>query len=211
MFTKLLPSVSLVILLSLTSITCGIQLGDFENNMDGWSPVEPNAITSFSTTGATLNQNSLKIEITEGNQDAIILDLIALGLVDEFRNNLKISVDVTRLTSEWIDMGSSWCDFFLGVNAGNSPDDEIPWEYSEQMDESGIWLPADGNEPMSFTYDYSLAHNQINYHDELDYLELVFTTNWGGYDPGGVYYIDNVQIFGGGAAYDPVSFPIDSG
>src|SRR4030042_2120456 len=56
---------------------------------------------------------------------------------------------------------------------------------------------------MSITYDYSLVHNQIDY-NELEYLELVFATNWGGYNPGGVYYIDNVQMFGGGAAYDPV-------
>ena len=114
MFTRLFSLLCFVLLLILTSVTFGMQLGDFENNMDGWNPIEPNAITSFSTIGATLNQNSLRIETTlDGNQDVLVLDLAAIGLVDQFRENLKISADVTRLISEWTDQGGSWSDFFL--------------------------------------------------------------------------------------------------
>jgi len=47
---------------------------------------------------------------------------------------------------------------------------------------------------------------QIDF-DNLEHLQLVFGTNHGGYDPGGVYYLDNVQMFGAGAAYVPS--PID--
>jgi hypothetical protein len=201
MCTKLLPLISCGLVLILAFTTYGIGIGDFENNMDGWIPVEPNATTSFSTTGATSNQNSLRLETIAGNQNVLTLDLIALGLVDEFRDNLKISIDVTRLTSEWTDMGSSWSDIVMGVNAG-SINGEVVWDYSEQMDGGGIWIPDLGDGPITFTYDYSLAHNQINY-DELEYLELVLITNWGGYDPGGIYYIDNIQMFGAGVAYDP--------
>ena len=200
MFTKFLP---FVLLLSLTSITFGIQLGDFENNMDGWSIIEPNAITSFSTVGATLNQNSLRIETTlDETQDVLVLDLIALGLVEEFSNNLKISADVTRLTSEWTDQGSSWNDFFFAVRAGGRDDDDVRWEFEDQFDGSGTWLPDYGDEPKNFTYDYSLFHDDIDY-DYLEYLELLIRTNHGKYDPGGVYYLDNVQMFGAGAAYNP--------
>ena len=203
MFIKLCSLASLVLFLSLASVTGGVQLGDFENSMDGWSVIEPNAITSFSTVGATLNQNSLRIETTSGgNQDVLVLDLLAMGLVDEFRNNLKISADITRLTSEWIDQGSSWSDFYFVVKAYGWDDDGNYWECDDQIDGAGIWLPNYGDDPMSFTYDYSLVHADINY-DFLENLELIIRTNHGGYDPGGVYYLDNVQMFGAGPAYAP--------
>jgi len=82
--------------------------------MDGWSlyyPNDPNVSTSFSTTGATLNQNSLRIEAMNANQRTIALDLIANDLVDEFRNNLKVSADITRLVDEWTEVGDLWCVF----------------------------------------------------------------------------------------------------
>ena len=203
MFTKLLPFTYLVLLLSLTSVTFGIQLGDFENSMDGWSIIEPNAITSFSTVGATSNQNSLRIETTsDGNQDVLILDLLAMGLVEEFKNNLKISADITRLTSEWIDLGGSWSDIYFVVKAYGWDDDGNYWECDDQIEGAGNWLPIYGDDPMSFTYDYSLVHADINY-DFLENLKLIIRTNHGGYDPGGVYYLDNVQMFGAGAAYAP--------
>ncbi|MHC4594475.1 MAG: hypothetical protein ACYS19_05960 [Planctomycetota bacterium] len=199
MYVKMIYLVSLVLVPSLAAITYGIQLGDFENDMDGWSVVDANVAASYSTIGATLNQNSLRISANVGDQNAIVYNLIGQGLVDEFRNNLKVSADITRLVSEWIDVGSSWCDFFLTINAGSS----VPvWEYSDTMAEDADWWTNLGDEPMSVIYDYSLALNQIDF-DNLEYLELVFVTNWGGFDPGGVYYLDNVQLFGGGPAYDP--------
>lgn len=203
MSTKLLSLTSFLFLMALTSVTFGIQLGDFENDMDGWSIIEPNAITSFSTVGATLNQNSLRIETTlDETQDVLVLDLIASGLVDEFRKNLKISADVTRLTSEWTDQGSSWNDFIFAVRAGGRDDDDAKWEFEDQFEGSSSWLPDYGDEPMNLIYDYSLFHDDIDY-DYLQYLELLIRTNHGGYDPGGVYYLDNVQMFGAGAAYNP--------
>jgi hypothetical protein len=206
MFTKLFSLVCFISLLTLTSVTFGIQLGDFENDMDGWSIIEPNAVTSFSTIGATLNQNSLRIETTsDGNQDVLVLDLIAMGLVEEFRDNLKISADVTRLTSEWTDQGGSWCDFYFVVRAAGEDDEGNEWDFEDELEESGVWLPDYGDDPMHFTYDYSLVHDDImyDYLDFFEYFEIVIRTNHGGYDPGGVYYLDNVQIFGAGAAYHP--------
>jgi len=199
MYGKKTHLVSLVLMLNLAAITYGIQLGDFENNMDGWRTVNVNVATSYSTIGATLNQNSLRISTNAGYQNAIVYNLIDQGLVDEFRRNLKVSADITRLVSEWTDVGSSWCDFYLTVNAGSS----VPaWEYSDAMNEAAKWWTNLGDEPMRVVYDYSLALNQIDF-DNLEYLELVFVTNWGGFDPGGVYYLDNVQLFGCGPAYDP--------
>ncbi len=184
--------------------------------MDGWSVADdpdiltdPNVSVSYSdTSGVTLGIYSLRIDANPGYQNAIVYNLIDQGLVDEFRNNLKVSVDITRLASEWTDIGSSWCDFSLAINAGSSAEGNA-WDLGDpgyqqgyELDEPANWWVALGDEPMSVIYDYSLTLNQINF-DNLEYLELIFVANWGGFDPGGVYYLDNVQMFGGGPAYDP--------
>jgi len=204
MCTKLISVISIVLALNLASTTYGIGIGDFENNMDGWSlyyPNDPNISTSFSTNGATLNQNSLRIQAITGYQEAITFDLITNNMVDEFRKNLKVSADITRLISEWNVVGSEYCDFFLVVNAGSSAAGS-EWDLWDQLDQSAGWNPGGEIETISYTYNYSLTLPQIDF-DNLEYLELIFCTNWGGYDPGGVYYLDNVQMFGGGAAYVP--------
>jgi len=202
-----------ILMLNLATITYGIQLGDFENpsdpNHDGWivvddpnSTTDPNVSVSYSTTGATLGSNSLRIDADPNYQLALEYSLIDQGLIDEFRNNLKVSLDITRLTSEWTDQGSSWCELFVAVQAGSSVEGSI-WDFWQQLDTEADWEPANGDDPMSFTYDYSTTINQIDF-DNLEYLNFVLCPNWGGYDPGGTYYIDNIQMFGGGPAYDPV-------
>jgi len=176
--------------------------------MDGWSlyyPNDPNVSTSFSTTGATLNQNSLRIEAMNANQRTIALDLIANNMVDEFRNNLKVSADITRLVDEWTEVNDLWCDFYLIISAGSSAPGQT-WDLWEQLDQGAKWHANTGSEPINFVYNYSLTLPQIDF-DNLEHLQLIFGTNYGGYDPGGVYYLDNVQMFGSGAAYVPS--PID--
>jgi hypothetical protein len=109
-----------VLLMSLASTAYSIGIGDFENSMDGWSVVDANSSASFSTNGATLNTNSLRIQVITGNQQIIMYDLIANNKVDDFRKNLKISADITRLTSEWTNLGGSWCEITLQINAGST-------------------------------------------------------------------------------------------
>jgi len=201
---KLISAISVVLALNLASKTYGIGIGDFENSMDGWSfyyPNDPNISTSFSATGATLNQNSLRIQAISGYRQAIAFNLIANNMVDEFRKNLKVSADITRLVSEWTVVGSEYCEFFLVVSAGSSAAGK-EWDLWEQLTQNAGWALAGQIETVKFTYDYSLTLPQIDF-DNLTYLQLVFCTNWGGYSPGGVYYLDNVQMFGGGAAYAP--------
>ncbi|MGD2095521.1 MAG: hypothetical protein PVH77_10990 [Phycisphaerales bacterium] len=200
--------VFIVFALSVATVTSGVQIGDFENDLTGWSVVEPNVTTSFSTTGATTGQNGLRIESLTGLQDVAVFDLYGQGMINEFRNNLKASIDVTRLLSDWTDQGGSWCDIYMAVRAGsNDPESaESTWEFRGDMEGDADWWAALGDETMTFEYDYSLALNEIDFYN-LEYLELIVVTNWGGFEPGGVYYIDNVQIYGGGPAYDPE--PVD--
>jgi hypothetical protein len=209
MYTKSSCMIFVVFTLSLATVTSGIEIGDFENDLTGWRVVEPNATTSFSTTGATSGQSSIRIESVTGYQDAVVFDLFGRGMVNEFRNNLKVSMDVTRLLSNWTDQGGSWCDILMAVRAGSNDREHIGnliWEFRDDMVGEADWWVSIGDETMTFEYDYSLILNQIDF-SNLDYLELIIVTNWGGFDPGGVYYIDNVQIYGGGPAYDPE--PVD--
>ena len=67
--------VFIVFALSVATVTSGVQIGDFENDLTGWRVVEPNATTSFSTIGATSGQNSLRIESLTGLQDIVVFDL----------------------------------------------------------------------------------------------------------------------------------------
>ncbi|MCJ7778413.1 MAG: DUF1349 domain-containing protein [Sedimentisphaerales bacterium] len=140
------------------------------------------------------------INALTGNRRAIMYDLIRNGKVDEFRKNLKISADVTRLFSEWTLVSSEYCALYLAVRARSSvPGSQEVWVQSLQ---NADWTTAGEDETINVIYDYSLALPQIDF-DHLEYLELILSTNWGGYSPGGIYYLDNVQMLGGGAAYNP--------
>ncbi len=201
MYRKLMIP-AFVLVFCLTSATNAIVIGDFENNsMDGWEAVDSSVTTGFFTAGATLNQSSIWIETQNGDNDALVLDVIEQGLVDEFRNNLKISMDITRLAAEWVEVDSSWCDLDVVINAGSNEEGGT-WVFRGDAGDSSTWNPFLGDDPIHFVFDYSLTLPEIDF-DNLEYLEIIIHTNWGGYDPGGVYYLDNIEIFGGGAAYAP--------
>lgn len=205
MFLKPISVISTTLVLILASTTLGLTIGDFEDSMDGWEAASSDILTGYSTNGATLNQKSLWIESTDGNQDALVLDLVANGLVDEFKDNLKISIDVTRLLSEWEESTDLWSDLFMTIS-GAYDDEDGSWYVREQLSQDAKWSRIDGEESITFVYDYSLTLDQIDF-DHIGYLRIILGTNWGGYDPGGVYYIDNIQMYGAGAAYAPE--PID--
>ncbi len=218
MSKKMIYLVSFVLLLSLASTSYGVVLGDFENpadpNHDEWLVVDANLVTVDyeGTKGVTHGDWSLKVDANEGAQNAIAYNVIGNGMLDEFRKNLKISLDATRMADEWVpDSNGRWTDFAVAVNAGssgddpndpNDPNDWSLWYVMPEQEGDASWLPPDGNNPISLILNYSLAHPQIDY-DNLEYLEIVLQTNWGGFDPGGTYYIDNIQMFSAGQAYAP--------
>ncbi len=201
-YAGLIYLIPFILGLTLVSTTYGITIGDFENSMDGWTVVDDEATsTAYSTTGATLNKKSLRISTNPANQDVIMYDLIARGKVDAFRKNLKVSADITRIIEEWNEVGDLWCDFYLIIQAGGSVNG-VAWEVDEQLAQAAKWHANSGSEPINFTYNYSLTLPEIDF-NHLAYLRLVFRSNYGGYNPGGVTYLDNVQMFGAGAAYVP--------
>ena len=208
MCKKLCFLISFVLVLGLASTSYGIVIGDFEDQMDGWvkaDPCDPNIVLSYSTTGATLGAKSLKIADATGGgfERAIMYDLVANNDVNEFRKNLKVSLDVTRLYNgiDWGVYNLGWSELHLIVEAGSTKPGST-WALGRELSQIANWGSWNGDSPMSVTYDYSLILNQIDFNN-LTYLGLILATNWGGYTPGGVYYLDNVQMVGEGMAYDP--------
>jgi len=223
MCKKLIYLISFVVALSLASITYGdgVVIGNFEDpndpNRDGWSQVDPNdpdTTFTYSTDGNTLGTYSLKIADACGGsfQRAITRSLVVNNEVNEFRNNLKVSLDLTRLSSDWGGAHGGWSgDAFLGwsefhmiVEAGRDANDAngTPWAKGWNLRQIANWGSWNGDSPKTFIYDYSLLLNQIDFNN-LGYLGIILATNWGNYTSGGVYYIDNVKLVGEGMAYEP--------
>ncbi|MGA1980719.1 MAG: hypothetical protein ABSG99_09215, partial [Sedimentisphaerales bacterium] len=135
-----------------------------------------------------------------------------------FKSNLKVSADVTRLVSEWTPIFASFSNFGIAINAGSSV--APAWSLWFGAAEGGGWQQSYGDAPITFTYDYSLAldqiHNLSDNFSNIEYLQIFFNTWWGDYQPGGIYYVDNVRILGGGPAYAPhpangkIGVPVDA-
>ena len=226
MYKKLIYLISFVVAISLASITYGDHvIGNFENindaNRDGWSIADtngipsPNITLSYSTTGATLDGNSLKIVDATGNgfERAVMYSLVANNDVNEFKKHTRVSMDITRRNSEWGGEWGGWngdhsaftgyCEFHMIIEAG-SIDANLgtPWAKGWNMSQIANWGSWNGDSPKSFTYDYSLILNQIDFNN-ITYLGIVLATNWGNYTPGGVYYLDKVKLVGEEIAYEP--------
>ncbi|MGA1979977.1 MAG: hypothetical protein ABSG99_05370, partial [Sedimentisphaerales bacterium] len=237
MSKKLLFLISFVLVVTLASSSYGdapVVIGNWENIMDGWDVNDVNVTTTFSTTtGVTLGSYSLRINDnsagapTGGNDRAIWYTMVANGTpypgdanhFDAFKSNLKIMADVTRQTSDWTPIYASSSNIGMSVNAGSSVDPA--WSLWFSTTEGGGWQPqAYDGVPMTFTYDYSLALDKINNLSDnfsnIQYLQLFLNTWWVDYQPGGIYYVDNVRILGGGPAYAPhpengkIGVPVDA-
>jgi hypothetical protein len=211
---KLIYLISFIVALSLVSITYGdgFLIGNFEGgSMDGWgpeTPSNPHITLTFSTNGATLDGNSLKIADSTGNDfdRAVAYSLVANNDVNEFRNNRKVSLDLTRIygAGNWGNYVLGWSEFHMVIEAG-STDANVGkgvWAKGWELTQIANWGSWNGDGPKTFIYDYSTLLNQIDFNN-LTYLGIILCTNWGGYSPGGVYYVDNVKLVGDGTAYDP--------
>ncbi len=206
MSKKLYFLISFILMLSLTSTTYGIVIGNFENSMDGWTRSDPNAMTEYSsTTGVTRGDYNLRLSAPGDNINAL-----SFGLSGQVRNDFLsrkiLTIDVTRLASEWTASGE-YCDLILAVNGGGSG-----WTvWQEITDPISDWSPEDGDQTVTLTFDYSSILGDINLNSiwwfEL-FLITVYDPNYYNtiephYTSGGVYYLDNIQLLGDERAYNP--------
>jgi hypothetical protein len=174
-------------------------LGDWENQMDGWaiwtgSP----ATTTYSTKGVTLHTRSLRLVNNGGWQFALIVKLQELGRVNDFFKNHLVSIDVTRLASEWTSQPTNgYSGVELIVNAGSGLGNV--WQ---SLGAQGWWNYKDGDNTRTLTWDYSSAIPKIE-QSTVSWCEFVLVTN---HDPaytGNAYYFDNARFVGVQTAYEP--------
>jgi hypothetical protein len=175
------------LVLASVSVSYGIVIGNFEQQMDGFGPTweAPAPTFTYSTTGATLGQSSLAVKPNvNGWQWAFMHD----GLLN-LASYKTLSVDVTWVAAEW---GSTpWCNFKDVAINSDSPSGWKQYTPTDLVNPSypGSWDPAGwGNNTRTLTWDLS-SYNPTG----ATWMQLIFSSNFGGTTPG-KYYIDNVQL-----------------
>jgi len=205
MYTKVIHLIFIALVLALAPTSFGTVLGDWENDeMDEWSlDNTANVSLSFSTTGATLHEHSLRMEASGGWQNSIFCS-VGEDIFNAFMSSHEITVDITRLASEWaVGPADGYCQLFLCVNVGAGSD----WLFWDTLDQTADWSSDQGDQTMTVTYDYSMSIPKIQ--SEIDagnipWVQLFFCTNYDpAYTTGGIYYLDNVRIVGSRTAFKP--------
>jgi hypothetical protein len=162
----------------------GVLLGDWEQRMDGWGIWS--GTTSYSSTdGVTMGNHSLRQEIAPGWGYMLLLPLAEVpGGVDAFFANNILSLDITRLASEWSNDGTS--GIFMVIIA-----DGDEWHDFGQPANS-TWSPADGDRTMTLTWNYSDALTLVN--PNPSYLDIMICQDCESFTTGGIYYFDNARF-----------------
>jgi hypothetical protein len=179
-----------------------IIIGNWEQDMDGWVVGGGADVLFNDHNGVTLDNYSLDIYLPNGdwNQDVLTLDVLGNGLLNAFKTNKKISVDVTRLVADWpTDQIPAWNGIHMVINAGGNG-----WSLWQTMDYQAGWQQTDGDKTQTATWDYGQYFPDMDF-DNITWLELKLVSNAN--DPaytGWVwFYLDNMKLFGGGAAFEP--------
>jgi len=207
MSKKLYFLICFVLVVTLASTSHGqVVIGNFEDsNMDGWQiwtgdGNAPGTTTEFNdTTGVTLDGNSLRLEVPEGEYKlALYIQLDDANLVDEFFNNEYFSLDVTRLSSEWEPntdpnfSGYSALQLIVNANSVSGPvfaqlGGDFSWWESNPLD-------PNADLPKLATWNYVDAKRQID-PCSVSFLELIIVSYYDpNYTTGGVYYLDNIRL-----------------
>jgi len=123
--------------------------------------------------GVTLDNYSLDIYLPNGdwNQDVLTLSILDNGLLDAFKVNRKISVDVTRLVADWpVEDIPPWNNIRIIINAGGNN-----WSIWQDLGGQSNWRQTDGDKTQTATWDYGQYFAEIDFED-LTWLELKFVT-----------------------------------
>ncbi len=180
-----------------------IVIGNWEQDLDGWI-IGGNADALYNDqNGVTLGDYSLDIWLGENigwNQDLLTLDVISAGLLEDVKNNSRLSVDVTRLVDDWPEAPvPAWNEICLVVNAGS--DD---WSIWEIIGKEANWKQTDGDRTINATYNYGKFFPQMNYLQSVTYFEFMIVCNVdNAYTDWILFYLDNMKLSGAGKAMRP--------
>lgn len=180
-------------------------IGNWEQDLDNWV-VGGNADVRYSdTNGVTLDDYSLDVYTPTGewNTDVLMLNLLdpnQAAVLEAFKTNTKISVDVTRLVVDWpTDDIPGWNEILMVINAGGDG-----WSTWQLLGKLAGWRQTDGDRTITATWGYAPYLSQIDF-DNLTWCELRLGINANDPDYGGWvwFYIDNMRLSGGGIPLNP--------
>ena len=205
MYQRLMYVVCASMVLTLASTSHAVVIGNWEQNLDGWTVGDAykNAVRFDDVNGVTLGKGSLGIHLAKGdwNQGIIILNVPGQGLLDTFKSNQKISVDVTWKVADWpADKIPGWNGLHMVLNAGGDG-----WSMWKDLGWQVGWVRGDGDKTMKATWDYAQYFGQMKNLQSVWWLELWLISNCNDPAYGGpvTFYLDNMQLFGGGRATGP--------
>ena len=187
-----------------------VNIGDWENSMDGWTSWNSNNAFSYSTTGVTLNNSSLRLQTnhyqnwpTGGNGwYSVEMNYQFLGEARQaFLSNTKMEIDVATLQTDWVwDSSAGWhsgAEFALIINAGTGLGQSM-WNVID-----AAWItPENGDTARHLVFDYKAYRTTIagwtamGRMGEGSWLELCILDKFPTYvqPPGAVWYMDNANL-----------------
>jgi hypothetical protein len=180
--------ISLCLVLALASVSYGVVIGNFEQQMDNFKETweTPAPTFTYSATGATLGASSLAVQpnVTGWQWSFMREGILDLDTYD------TLSVDVTWVAAEW--GNATWVNFKdIAINSDGPSGwlQLIPTDPANP-DYPGSWDPSWGDHTRTLTWDLS-GYDATG----ATWMQLIFSSN---FDTGttavGKYYIDNVQL-----------------
>lgn len=172
-------------------------LGDWEQDLDNWVLQGSNTY-SFSTTGASLNEYALAVEMTQTDwNEALKLDIINSdpnskdAILQALKDGQYIQVELTRLVADFPggtdDWGHSGLHFIF--NAGGDA-----WSNYYQSDYFNWWVRAHGDSIKStVTWEYLSVLESMDL-DNVNFFEFTIVPNYGASYGSGTYILDNLRI-----------------
>jgi len=200
-----IDNIQLVVPASDTGKGTDFIIGNWEQDLDNWV-VGVNADVRYSdTNGVTLDDYSLDVytQTGEWNTDVLTLNLLdpnQAAVLEAFKINTKISVDVTRLVVDWpADDIPGWNEILMVINAGGDG-----WSTWQLLGKLASWQQPDGDSTITAIWDYAPYLSQIDF-DNLTWCELHLGVNANDPDYAGWvwFYIDNMKLSGGGIPLNP--------
>jgi hypothetical protein len=184
-----------------------VVIGNWEQDMDGWVAGAGADVLFNDHNGVTLGDYSLDVFLQDGSgwQDSVltldVLDPNLVGLLDAFKANSEISMDITRLVADWPeDVMPQWNEIVLVIQAGGDG-----WTADwVQLPVRASWSQNDGDQTVKATWDYGERMAEMNYLEGVTWMTLRIVSNVNSdYEGWSLFYLDNMRLTGAGGAVDP--------
>jgi len=200
-----------------TGKSTDVVIGNWEQALDGWVAGGGADVVFNDHNGVTLGNYSLDVFLQNGGgwQDSILqLNVVDANLVDEFKANTRISLDITRLVADWpVDVVPQWNEI-VAVLQGGGDGWTAGWV---QLPVRAGWDRDDGDQTVTATWDYGPRLAEMNNLEGVTWMTLRIVSNVNSsYTGWSLFYLDNMVLSGAGVPLNPrpanaaVDVPIDS-